>query len=237
MPFVFSKWLSEWAAYALGRWTFLEVLDHVSRLSILVALVFYLAEAPDRRKQMHYQAWQVINTSQGKGGSGGRIEALHELNEDRVPLVGVDVSNAFLQGVRLPSADLRRSDFDGADLLGADLTAANLRDSSLRSTNLRNAKLPRADLRGARLRGADLHGADLGGANLAGCDLSGVDLGEADLAGAKWEGLALVRDADLAGARNAPAGFLEWATRNGAKPAAGAGRPAGAAPTPAPPAP
>jgi hypothetical protein len=28
------------------------------------------SEAGDRKKQKHYQAWQVINTAQGKGGSG-----------------------------------------------------------------------------------------------------------------------------------------------------------------------
>src|SRR6266699_3248514 len=66
---------------------------------------------PDRQKQKHYQAWQVINTAQGKGGSGGRIEALHELNEDRVPLVGVNVSSSFLQGLKLKDASLVRADF------------------------------------------------------------------------------------------------------------------------------
>jgi len=59
-------------------------------------------------KQKHYQAWQVVNTAQGKGGSGGRIEALQELDQDGVPLVGVYVAGASLQGVRLPKAGLNR---------------------------------------------------------------------------------------------------------------------------------
>ena len=46
------------------------------------AVIFYFTESGDRRKQKHYHAWQVINTAQGKNGSGGRIEALQELNED-----------------------------------------------------------------------------------------------------------------------------------------------------------
>ncbi len=39
-----------------------------------MAVIFYFSESGDRLKQKHYQAWQVINTAQGKGGSGGRIE-------------------------------------------------------------------------------------------------------------------------------------------------------------------
>ena len=82
----------------LSRWSFLEVLEYLGSFSILIAVIFYFSESGDRLKQKHYQAWQVINTAQGKGGSGGRIEALQELDEDGVPLVGVDVSGAFLQG-------------------------------------------------------------------------------------------------------------------------------------------
>ena len=38
------------------------------------------AEAVRRaRKDANYQAWQVINSAQGKGGSGGRIDALADL--------------------------------------------------------------------------------------------------------------------------------------------------------------
>jgi hypothetical protein len=65
-------------------------------------------------KQKHYQAWQVINSAQGKGGSGGRIDALEELHRDAVPLVGVDVSDAFLQGVDLNGANLLRGNFRAA---------------------------------------------------------------------------------------------------------------------------
>src|SRR5208337_3247481 len=111
-------------------------------LSVLVAVIFYFTESGDRRKQKHYQAWQVINTAQGKGGSGGRIEALQELNEDHQALVGLDAPGAFLQGVRL----------DGANLLRCNLEAADLRDSHLAS-----AELEWADLQSANFRSGDLH--------------------------------------------------------------------------------
>jgi uncharacterized protein YjbI with pentapeptide repeats len=134
----------------------------------------------------------VINTPQGKGGNGGRIEALSQLNDDHVSLVGVDVSDAFLQGVRLDNANLRRAVFSSADMRDAQLRGASLVQADLVSTNLENA---------------DLGGADLAGANLTESDLSG-----ADLAGIRnWQNIHNIFHASLDGVRNAPDGFLDWA--------------------------
>src|SRR4029077_6623927 len=115
LPFVKLERGWEWLPFFLGHWKFLEVLEYMSSLSILFAVLSYFSESGDRLKQKHYQAWQVINTAQGKGGSGGRIEALQELDADGVPLVGVDVSGAFLQGVRLPNAGLTRANLNAVD--------------------------------------------------------------------------------------------------------------------------
>src|SRR5882762_9829400 len=82
VPWWAFEWFWEWIAYVLSNWSFLEVLEYLGSFGILVAVVFYFAESGDRVKQKHYQAWQVINTAQGKGGNGGRIEALQELNAD-----------------------------------------------------------------------------------------------------------------------------------------------------------
>src|SRR5580692_4505142 len=121
-PLVWLEWVWEWAAFGLSNWAFLEVLEYLGTFSVLVAVIFYFSESGDRVKLRHYQAWQVINTAQGKGGSGGRIEALQELNQDKVPLVGVDVSSAYLQGLRLEHASLVRADFSSADLRTSDLS-------------------------------------------------------------------------------------------------------------------
>ena len=111
LPVLLIDWIADWAAYGLSRTSLLEFLEYCGTLSILIVVIFYFADAPERTKLKHYQAWQVINTAQGKGGSGGRADALHELNEDHVPLVGVDLSDAFLQGLDLQKADVRRSNF------------------------------------------------------------------------------------------------------------------------------
>src|SRR5438270_12989737 len=101
-PFFAVEWLLEWLAFLLSNWRFLEVMEYLGSFSVLVAVVLFFHESGDRIKQKHYQAWQVINTAQGKGGNGGRVEAMQELNTDRVSLAGIDVAGAFLEGVALP---------------------------------------------------------------------------------------------------------------------------------------
>src|SRR5579859_2751243 len=151
LPFDAIEWGCDWTAYYLAHWAFLEVLEYLGVFSVLIAVVFYFSEAGDRRKQKHYQAWQVINTAQGKGGSGGRIEALQELNMDHVPLVGVDASGAFLQGVQLLKANLLRCDLHAADLREANLQSSNLAYANLQTANLRHASLQGSNLMAASL--------------------------------------------------------------------------------------
>ena len=210
------EWAFEWAAYALSRWSFLEVLEYLGSLSILVGIIFYFSESGDRIKQRHYQAWQVINTAQGKGGSGGRIEALQELNADKVPLVGVDVSTAFLQGIHLENASLLRADLGSADLRGSSLESADLTFAALRSANFRGSNLQNANLSSANLSDTDLVGANLTGAKLDFADLSSADLRNANLLGIGWQRIANIKDANIDAVANAPAGFREWALKNGA---------------------
>ena len=112
VPFIAIEWVWAWLAYWLSGWAFLEVLEYFGTLSVLLAVVSYFSESKDRIKQKHYQSWQVINSAQGKGGSGGRIDALEELHADGVPLVGVDVSRAFLQDIDLSRADLAERTFE-----------------------------------------------------------------------------------------------------------------------------
>ena len=215
-PFIALEWGLEWVAFALSNWTLLEVLEYLGSFSVLIAVIFYFAESGDRIKQRHYQAWQVINTAQGKGGSGGRIEALQELNEDKVPLVGVDVSSAFLQGLDLKNASLLRSDFSSADLrnsnlAGVDFTLANLNSANLRGAHFDHAKCEQTDLRDTDFEGADLSGVDFSGARLDDADLRGADIKDI-----QWQHLASIKGANVASIKNAPPGFVAWALANGA---------------------
>jgi len=216
VPFWAFEWFWEWTAFVLGNWSFLEVLEYLGSFGILIGVIFYFSESGDRLKQKHYQAWQVINTAQGKGGSGGRVEALQELNADDVPLVGVDVSGAFLQGIHLERARLLRSNFRSADLRDSDLSSADFSDADLRAANFRQSNLRNAGFQRANLSDADLWGADLTGADLSGANLSGTDLRNANLANVQWRDVQNLRNANIYGVKNAPEGFVAWALKHGA---------------------
>jgi hypothetical protein len=216
IPLNCLEWICRWLAYWLSGWAFLEVLEYIGTFSIFFAVISYFAESGDRLKQKHYQAWQVINTAQGKGGSGGRIEALEELNRDRVPLVGVDVSDAFLMGLELNGADLVRSNFGSADVRGGSFVAARLEYGSLASANIRNGNFQNANLRNATLEDADLQGANLGNADLQGANLSRADLRHVDLRNIKWSRIADMKFANIFGVKNSPPDFDRWAIQNGA---------------------
>lgn len=215
-PFIALEWICEWAAYVLSNWSFLEVLEYLGTFSVLVAVIFYFSESGDRIKQRHYQAWQVINTAQGKGGSGGRIEALQELNADKVPLVGVDVSSAFLQGVDLHGANLMRSNFSAADLRNSNFTSVDFTFSNLNSANLRNAHLEHAKFLQTDMSNVDLTGSNLDGADFSGATLDNADLSDADLRDVTWQHIKSLKGANLYQIRDAPSGFVAWAMNHGA---------------------
>ena len=154
------------------------------------------------RKAANYQAWQVVNTAQGKGGSGGRIDALQDLVRNQVSLAGVQLDGAWLEGLVLPGADMR---------------LATLKHANLRGADLRNANLEQADLTGADLTGANLSHARLTNAQVRGVVAMTTDFRGADLTGLRgWDGLTSASYLLLEGARHPPRGFIEWALEHGA---------------------
>jgi len=208
-PIMWVEWITEWVVHFLRRWAFIEFLEYAGRFSVLVAVFFYVTGHGDRLKEKHYQAWQVINAAQGKPGTGGRIDALQDLNNDGVSLAGVDLSGrARLRKIRLPGADLKEALFTGATLDSADLHGAKLQGATLSGADLRRANLQGADLTGAGLDSANLYGALLQGAILvAGASLKHCILAEANFSGASvWQ--ADFSGADLMGARLEDSYFL-----------------------------
>ena len=127
----------------------------------------------------------------------------------------LDLSGAYLSGMRMPgvdfsfddlteidltSADLRHGRFNGARMREAHLTRCNLNRASFEDSHASGAVFTRSNLRGSNLNHADLRGAnltncDIGFATLVGANLSGADLSEADLT------MSDLTDANLSGAR------------------------------------
>jgi hypothetical protein len=159
-------------------------------------------EARRARKDANYQAWQVINSAQGKGGSGGRVDALADLVRNDISLAGINLDHAWLESIDLRDASLPMASFEKCNLQGAQFDGARLDGA-----NFRHAMLTAASFAGASLRGADLTGARLSAANLAGADLTDVH---------GWREVANFAHANVEGVRSAPRGFVEWARMGGA---------------------
>jgi len=224
MPFIFVEWFCERMSYLLSRWAFIEILQYAGQLAIILALISYAKgctqremQAENQRKAKHYQAWQVINTAQGKTGSGGRIDALQDLNSDGISLVGVDVSKAWLPSVNLENANLYLANFAGATLDKADLSAANLLSADLSHAALVEANLAGASLVWAKLNEANLPNANLSGADFHEADLSFARLDGANLKGIKnWKNIRSLSYVAIEGVKNAPDGFVKLARQQGA---------------------
>ena len=176
-----------------------KALSAADTVSLVLALVLFIKEAPDRRKQFHYQAWSTIDAAHNVKVSYARILALQDLNEDGVSLRGLDAPGSELVAIALPNANLSKANLCECDLSNAILSYANLDNadlsqSKLSGADLSNAKMGFTDLSKANLSSANLMGANLICANLSGANLSGANFKNANLSGAN------LKDAYLTGA-------------------------------------
>ncbi len=197
-----------------------KVVEGADTIGLILALVLFIKETPDRRKQFHYQAWGTIDAAHGVKVSYARILALQDLNEGGVPLRGLDAPGAELVAIQLPNANLsnahlHEADLSNADLNRADLSNANLRQAKLVSANLSYANLSFAQLTRANFSSANLSHANLICSDLSSANLSGANLRNASLSGANLAG-AYLTGANLKGAKVSVSelnvAFLEGAT-------------------------
>jgi hypothetical protein len=173
-------------------------------ISIVLALGRYFWESPKRQKLAQYQAWQMVNSAQGQAVSAGRLEALQDLNNDRISLEGLDAKEAHLRFINLQGANLQYAQFQNAKLTGANLQRTHLRFAKFQEANLSGVNFYKADLRKADLKDAQIdllerdskkipsnfHEANLENASLKCADLKDAvflkaNLNKADLRGAK----------------------------------------------------
>ena len=145
-----------------------------------------------------------LNYSLGDRSTGETFE--REFVHGRAKL---DLSGAFLSGVRLPRADLAHDDLSRADLTGANLQFARLLGTNLQSAHISRANISHADLTLANMPGCTLIRSDLSSSHLSQAQMAGANLSYSDLQYVNLEG------ANLAGA-NLSYTDLSWANLSGA---------------------
>ncbi|MGD1911757.1 MAG: pentapeptide repeat-containing protein [Rivularia sp. (in: cyanobacteria)] len=164
------------------------VRENIENISIFAGLIIFIWKYPELKKKSQYEAWQVIFSAEKGKENGGRIQALQDLAKDGIKIGNVDVSGAYLEGIKLEGAWLREADFNDCMLEKSKFSYALLSFTNFSKANLSKAHLDGARLFGANLSGANLSGASLTEANLTEADFSGTDLTKADLNNAIfWE--------------------------------------------------
>ncbi|MDZ8054130.1 MAG: pentapeptide repeat-containing protein [Aulosira sp. ZfuVER01] len=204
---IYSKPINNW----LKELAFINILDALSKLGILIGVITFLFELPKQeerakaeRKRAHFEYWKAIDAAAASNTvtSYARKIALEDLASEGVSLRNVDAPNADLRQIDLTGADLvganfYKTDFTEAKLDGANLSKADLYGARLYSASLLTAKLESTDLRdvlydehtqfpmgfNAALMGAYLiaPGVSLQGAKLPNAILWGVNLQDANL--------------------------------------------------------
>jgi uncharacterized protein YjbI with pentapeptide repeats/hemoglobin-like flavoprotein len=178
--------------------------ESIEQISLMIGVILYLKEAPDRRKQFHYHAWGAIDGAASAKVSQTRIMALQDLNADGVSLRGFHGDGLDLSEVKLPNADLRQCQlndarFDDCDLSHGDVSYASMNHASLVKAELHHIRMEFAHCVGANFNGANLENAKMFCADLTQANLSGANLRYASLKGVCFEG-AVLAGADFTGA-------------------------------------
>ena len=168
-------------------------------IGAVYGLVIYLVQGiPSNHQTARSEAWRVLNSALEQPGSGGRVQALEDLNnwsrvrdkfniDSYFPALSESEFFSHLSGyigdylhgreielkaVKLNKAFLRRINLKDADLDYANLQDSNLWNADLTGASLIKVNFQRTVLQDAKLAEANLRGANLSGANLFKANLS-----------------------------------------------------------------
>ena len=198
----------------------LQLASVLGELTLLLALISYVVDAPKRQQEAINNARTAIADRVDQPFSHGRREAVEFLNQQCVPIVGFDMTQASMPQLQLnqchtwritpqsfrtfpphlrwyQGADLSNTNWQGADLQGANLTYVDFQGANLAGVNLNGANLTGANFTGANLAEAQLNSAQLDGATFDHANLQGAQMMRSSLKGAEFNH-TVFRDASLA---------------------------------------
>jgi uncharacterized protein YjbI with pentapeptide repeats len=211
------KWDETWGQWAsllegLGIVKLADVVSRVGLIALLASVIVYFKECPQRKRTSHYQAWQVINTAQGKGGDGGRTLALQDLSRSGVSLRGVNLDGASLDGLtlaadpnlmrltartaRVDTASIIGGNFNYADFTGARLNFDTFTAGEFFKAGFTGAKLNKSDFSESRFVDSDFSHSSVRFSSLAATVFSPTNLTNASFRGVNFA------NADLTGLTN-----------------------------------
>jgi uncharacterized protein YjbI with pentapeptide repeats len=179
------------------------ILNSLEPLGVLLAVLIFIRETPERKKQFQYQALSTIDNASGIRNSKARVIALQDLVDQGINLDELDLSNANLEGIEMNGVEIKKGIFVGANLNSAVMHLANLqkgnfkkvfgpsfeiRFGNLSFSNFKNSNFSNADFSNSNLMFADFEGANLSGAKFRNTKLKGAKFKDAFLSGADFTG-------------------------------------------------
>jgi uncharacterized protein YjbI with pentapeptide repeats len=136
----------------------LQLANLMGQLTLLLALVSYVVEAPKRYQQAINTARNTVYERSDQPFSDGRQEAFEFLNRNCIAIVGFSAEKAALPGIQMNQCyrwqwnrqsllrfppQLRR--YEGANLSHLNLKGANLQGANLAEANFSNSDLSEAN--------------------------------------------------------------------------------------------
>ena len=180
------------------------ILNSIEPLSVLLAVMIFIKETPERKKQYNYQALSTIDSASGIKNSKARIVALQDLVDQGINLDELDLNNANLEGIEINGVEIKKGIFTGANLSDAVMHLANLQKGEFSnvyapSFQIRFGNLSFSNFKQSNFSNADFSNSNLMFANFEDANLSGAKFRNAKLRGAKFKG-AYLNGADFKGA-------------------------------------
>jgi uncharacterized protein YjbI with pentapeptide repeats len=163
--------LGAWSRKSLTARAIRSIAEFIGKLTVVVGLLSFVIEAPDRAKQRHYQAWQLINGARGAPGDAGRRTAIADLIKDHVTMYELDLTGGNFEEMDFRSAIVPGLDLSKAKLNGADFSCR----SGLFVTDYwwpTYSRCWKTNLEGARIQTETYH-VNFSNANLRGAVLGG----------------------------------------------------------------
>ena len=178
------------------------ILNSLEPLGVLLAVLIFIRETPERKKQFQYQALSTIDNASGIRNSKARVIALQDLVDQGINLDELDLNNANLEGIEMNGVEIKKAIFTGANLSNAVMHLANLqkgnfnkvyapgfeiRFGNLSFSNFKHSNFCNADFSNSNLMFANFEGANLSGAKFRNTKLRGAKFKDAYLNGADFK--------------------------------------------------
>ena len=183
--------------YAATKSTILNIIfNSLEPLGLILAIVVFIRETPERRKQFHYQALSTIDGAAGIKNSKARVIALQDLVDQGINLDELDLGDSNLEGIELNGVELKKGNFKGCNLKKAEMNLANLQKGNFMGAQgagfeMRFGNMSFGNFTNSNFNNANFSNSNFMFSNFQNAKLSGVNFKHAKLKGAKFEGAYL----------------------------------------------